>query len=357
MTERRSTSPTPAGAPAHEEAARAADAAGLVHVTDELPGIRRRRRGRGFSYAYEDGRPVRSPAVLERIRALVIPPAWTDVWICGDATGHLQATGRDVRHRKQYRYHDDWRTVRDADKFDRLHAFGTALGPLRQELDARLDQRAPRRDTVLAAVVHLLDDTLIRVGNAEYAHDNETYGLTTLRERHADVGRRHVELDFVGKHGQHHHVQLEDPRLVRIVRRCHELGGKELFTYADEDGRPVVVTSADVNDFLRDLTGTPGLSAKDFRTWGGTVTVTEHLALAEPAATEREVEEQVLAAIDVAAERLHNTRAVCRSSYVHPAIPDAHRAGEVADAWKHARSSRWYDRAEHATLHLLAGDD
>lgn len=338
-----------------EDPAEFADAAGLVYVTDQLPGIRRRRRGRGFSYTTSDGGTV-DAGMRERISALAIPPAWTDVWICPDPKGHLQATGRDVRGRKQYRYHDEWRRVRDGHKFERLAEFGAALGPLRKEVDDRMRGRRPDRDTVLAAVVWLLDETLIRVGSPEYAQDNETFGLTTLRDDHAELGQRRVAFDFIGKSGTRHEVTVADPRLARIVRRCHELGGKELFTFAGPDGDPVPITSADVNEHLRLLTGLACVSAKDFRTWGGTVTAVEVLGERGPAGTEREAEEAILAAIDSAAECLHNTRAVCRASYVHPAVPEAYREGRLADVWRGARSSPWYSRAEQATCRLLDRD-
>lgn len=331
----------------------AAEEAGLRYVSDQQPGIRRRRRGRGFSYHDEEGQPLRSRSTLDRIKRLAVPPAWTDVWICSDPRGHLQATGRDDRNRKQYRYHDDWRKVRDANKYDRLFEFGTALGPLRAEVDDRLACASPTRDTVLAAIVHLLDSTLARVGNAEYAHDNETFGLTTLRDDHVDAGQQKVAFHFVGKHGQEHEMTIHDPNLARVVRGCHELGGKGLFTYAGEDGTPTKLTSQDVNDYLREVVGAPGLSAKDFRTWGGTVAVAETLAELGPPSTARQLEHNILEAIDEAAARLHNTRAVCRSCYAHPAIIDAYRDDRLLDLWKHSRSSRWYSRAERATLLTL----
>ena len=341
------------GADGSGDPARTASEAGLRYVNDQQPGIRRRRCGRGFSYRDEEAGTTPSPAVLDRIRRLAIPPAWADVWICRNHNGHLQATGRDARGRKQYRYHNDWRTVRDANKFDRLVYFGTALGPLRRTVLTALDTADPPRETVLAAVVHLLDHTLIRVGSPEYAADNETFGLTTLREDHAEVGRRRVAFDFIGKHGQHHQVTVSDARLARVVRRCHELGGKVLFAFAGPDGEPVPISSGDVNDHLRSLTGADDVSAKDFRTWGGTVALARALGEMGDGATRREREANVLEAIDDAATKLHNTRAVCRQSYVHPAVVAAYHDGRLLEVWQGSRESRWYSRAEHATLRIL----
>ena len=323
----------------------------LEYVSDTEPGIRRRRRGRGFSYHHPDGRPV-SEAHRARIEALAIPPAWTDVWISPRPQAHLQATGRDAKGRKQYRYHPYWREQRDADKYDHLHEFGTALEGIRQRVDD--DARSPVLDQtkVVALVVRLLDETLIRVGNPEYAVDNESFGLTTLRQEHVDIGATTLTFDFVGKGGIDHDVQVSDPRIARAVRRCHELGGKQLFTY-QENGAARPVTSAEVNAYLQDIAG-PGVSSKDFRTWGGTAVALESLAREDPAESERGREQQRLAAIDRAADILGNTRAVCRSCYVHPAVLEAHEAGSLQDHWRRARETRWYRRGERAALSLLA---
>lgn len=330
-----------------------AEEAGLRYVSDSAPGLRRVRRGRGFSYVDPDGQAVTSPRVRDRVAALAIPPAWTDVWICRDPNGHLQATGRDARGRKQYRYHPRWRAVRDADKYDRLLDFGAHLEGLRRGIDE--DSRRPvlDRDKVLALVLRLLDETLIRVGNQEYADDNDSFGLTTLRHEHVEVGSRRVRFEFVGKGGIEHEIRVDDPRLARAVRRCHELGGKSLFAYETEAG-PVTVTSADVNERLRELVPGTEATAKDFRTWGATVRTLEHLAGVAPAEDERGREAQVLDAIDEAAAALGNTRAVCRSCYVHPAVPAAHLDGTLPEHWRGSRATAWYRRGERAALSLLA---
>jgi DNA topoisomerase-1 len=329
-----------------------AEQAGLRYVSDRRPGIRRRRAGRGFSYRLPDGSTVRDPAERARIAALAVPPAWTDVWICRDPRGHVQATGRDVRGRKQYRYHPRWREVRDADKFDHLLAFGTRLGDLRAQVDEDLQGTGLPRERVLALVVRLLDDTLIRVGNAEYAADNDTYGLTTLRRRHVEVTDRRVVFEFVGKGGIDHRVKVAEPRLARLVRRCSELGGQELFTFVDEAGEPTEVTSSDVNDYVRAVIG-QDTSAKDFRTWGGTVIATEALTGGRRPSTGPAVEAEILRAIDAAAEALRNTRTVCRQCYVHPAVPDAYRDGTLEQRWRSARATARHRRAERAVLAVL----
>lgn len=333
------------------DTAEAAEQAGLHYVTDASPGIRRVRRGKGFSYQSRNGHAV-DERTRERIRALAIPPAWTDVWICADPRGHLQATGRDARGRKQYRYHDRWRSVRDADKYDRLLDFGRHLEAVRRQVDE--DSRRPvlDRDKVLGLVLRLLDETLIRVGNQEYADDNDSFGLTTLRHEHVEVGARRVSFEFVGKGGIEHEIRVDDPRLARAVRRCHELGGKSLFAYETEAG-PVTVTSSDVNERLRELVPGADVSAKDFRTWGATVRTLEHLAGEEAADDERGREAQVLEAIDEAALLLGNTRTVCRSCYVHPAVPAAHLDGSLPEHWRSSRATSWYRRGERATLSLL----
>jgi DNA topoisomerase-1 len=319
----------------------------LVYVSDQMPGIRRRRRGRGFEYRL-NGRTV--PArERKRIAALAVPPAWTDVWICPDPNGHLQATGRDDRGRKQYRYHQQWRAERDQDKYDRLLVFGRGLSDLRTSVEATLLPDAEvTRDVVLALVIHLLDETLIRIGNAEYAEANGSFGITTLGEEHLVIGPRKVRFSFVGKSGTEHDVEVDDPRVARLVRRCHHLGGQQLFSYLTDDADVSVVTSTDVNDQLRLLTG-EDVTAKDFRTWGGTAMVTEELATSELA----DIDADILAAIDTAAEKLHNTRAVCRSSYVHPAVVEAARQGRLHDHWVGSRSQRHLGRGEVTLLKVL----
>lgn len=335
------------------EPAEAAADAGLRYVSDEQPGIRRRKRGGGFSYTKPDGSVVTDPRERARLAAIAIPPAWTDVWICPRPDGHILATGRDDRDRKQYRYHPRWREVRDTDKFDNLAAFGRSLPDLRKAVAADLKRRGMPREKVLGLVVKLLDDTLIRVGNDSYAADNESYGLTTLKPDHVDVEGERIAFDFVGKGGLPREMTLDDSELARIVHQCHELGGQELFAY-QVAGSLVDVTSTDVNAYLRELAGDT-VTAKDFRTWGGTAVAAATLALGRPPETATEAEKSVLAAYDVASEVLGNTRAVCRSCYVHPAIPDAYRAGELHEAWRHSRDTPTLDRKERTVLRLLTG--
>ncbi len=337
----------------HDDNWAAAEDAGLRYVCDAESGIRRIRCGRGFRYVDADGAPVTGPRIRQRIDDLVIPPAWTDVWICEHPRGHLQATGRDARGRKQYRYHDRWRTVRDEKKFDRLPHFGEVIGPLRESIDSELRRRGELdRDKVLALVVRLLDETLIRVGSAEYARDNESYGLTTIGPEHVDVQRAHVQFHFTGKGGVDHEVAVDDRRLARLVKQCHELGGQELFAWVGPGGELVDVGSSDVNDWLRERTG-QSISAKDFRTWGGTVVAAEVLAAFGPPDDDAEADAQIIEAVDAAAAQLGNTRAVCRASYVHPHVLEAHRDGELHDSWAHSRRTAQLSRAERTVLHLL----
>ena len=306
-------------------AADAADAASqraprpLVYVSDTSPGLRRLRRGKGFVYCLPDGQVLRDAEHISRIRRLAIPPAYTQVWICPLPHGHLQATGRDARGRKQYRYHADWRSAREASKFERLQEFGQALARIRARVQRDLvaDAAAPGRAAVLAAIVRLLDTTLLRVGNDEYARSNGSFGLTTLRTRHAAVKGSTLKLRFRGKSGVLHEVALDDPRVARIVRRCQALPGQELFQYADATGAVHAIGSADVNDYLRDASGAD-FTAKDFRTWHGSVLALALWRRAEPElALGPRSANQLLA--DVAA-RLGNTVAVCRKAYVHPRV-------------------------------------
>lgn len=327
----------------------AAREAGLRYATDAEPGLRRIRRGKGFSYVDVDGHPVDAQE-RARIASLAIPPAWTDVWINPDPRGHLLATGRDARGRKVYRYHDRWREVRDAAKFERLADFAEALPDLRGAVDGDLRRRGLPEEKVVALVVRLLDETLLRVGNERYAEDNESFGLTTLRTDHVDVHGGTVEMDFVGKSGVPHRLSLHDPRLARLVKRCHELPGKHLFTYLDDDGTARPVTSADVNEYLRARMG-PQVSAKTFRTWGGTTTAAR--CLAHPCGDEAPCEAHVRTSFEEAAELLGNTPTVCRTSYVHPVVPDSYREGTLAEAWKASRSTAAMARREQAVRRLL----
>jgi DNA topoisomerase-1 len=323
---------------------------GLRYVCDQSPGIRRRRQGRGFSYVDADGRPV-SPETRRWIESIVIPPAWTDVWICPQPNGHILATGRDAKGRKQYRYHPRWREVRDETKFDRMAEFGGILPGLRDQIDADLRLRGLPKEKAVALVVGLLDATLIRVGNSEYAATNESYGLTTLRPDHVDVDGQVVEFDFVAKGGLARRVTLEDRRLARLVRRCSDLGGQELFAFVDHDDA-VDIGSEDVNEYLRDRTGLD-VTSKDFRTWGGTKAAATSLAISRPPESAKEAERQIVAAVDVAAEVLGNTRSVARASYVHPAVFSGFADGSLQQHWQRARESGRLDRGERTVLRLL----
>ena len=341
-----------------------AAAAGLRYVADAGPGIRRRRAGRGWAYRHPDGSPVRDAATLRRIKPLAIPPAWTDVWICPDPRGHLQATGRDARGRKQYRYHPRWREVRDAVKFDRMVAFAEALPAIRERVDADLARPGLSRQRVLATIVHLLQDTLIRVGNDEYRRQNKSFGLTTLRDRHVDVSGATIRFHFRGKHGKTHDVKVTDQRLARIVRQCRDIPGQELFQYVDEAGERHSIDSADVNDYLREITGEE-FTAKDFRTWAGTVLASRYLRQTAPAQTQTESRSQVLRTIEQVAAQLGNTVAVCRKCYVHPAVVEAYLAGSlsvleaaretVEGLAQDARPPEAVDEAQSPTGHEQAG--
>jgi DNA topoisomerase-1 len=308
----------------------AARAAGLRYVSDATPGIRRVRAGKGFRYVGANGKPVRDAATLRRVRSLVIPPAWTDVWICPRADGHLQATGRDARGRKQHRYHPRWRAVRDETKYHRLVAFARALPRLRRRVARDLARPGLPREKVLAAVVRLLEITLARVGNEEYARANHSYGLTTLQDRHADIAGSHVCFHFRGKSGVEHDIDLTDRRLARIVQQCQDLPGQELFQWVDEDDRVHDVNSADVNDYLREAAGAD-FTAKDFRTWAGTVLAAQALEEFQAFDSQAQAKRNVVRAIEAVAKRLGNTRAVCRKCYVHPAILDAYLDGSLLE--------------------------
>ena len=305
-----------------------AKAAGLRYVSDRRPGITRRKRGKGFQYTAPDGSAVRDRDTLERIKTLAIPPAWTEVWICTSANGHLQATGRDARGRKQYRYHPRWREVRDETKYHRMLAFGEALPRIRREVTKHLSRTTLSRERVLAAVVRLLDETTIRVGNDEYARENDSYGLTTIRESHVEVKGSTLSFRFRGKSGKEHDISIEDPRVARVVRGCQDLPGQELFAYVDDDGEVVDVDSADVNEYLREISGAD-FTAKDFRTWTGTVLAAWALHDLGAFSTKREATTQAVAAVETVAQKLGNTPAVCRACYVHPDVFQAHLDGTL----------------------------
>jgi len=299
------------------DAQAAAREAGLRYLDDRRPGITRQRRGRHFAYFYPDGTRVGDERELARIRALAIPPAYTSVWIAPIANGHIQATGRDARGRKQYRYHKRWREVRDEAKYQRLVAFGHALPKIRAAVAEDLNGAGLSRRKVLAALVAILDSTGIRVGNQEYVAANGSFGLTTLRTRHVSLNGSQVRLRFRGKTGREHRITLDDRRLARIVKRCRDLPGEELFEYVDDDGTINAIGSDDVNDYIREIAGDE-FSAKDFRTWIGTVECIG--ALAEPASDAADAKQRIAAALTCVAQRLGNTPAVCRKAYVHPAV-------------------------------------
>lgn len=310
--------------------AETAKAAALRYVNDDEPGLRRRRCGRGFRYVGPDGRPVRDAATLARIRSLAIPPAYTDVWICADPDGHVQATGRDGRGRKQYRYHPRWVEARDSDKYGRVLAFSRALPRIRTRVEADLGRRGLPRERVLACVVRLLDATLIRVGNDSYARENRSYGLTTLRDRHVEVAGSEIRFGFRGKSGKVWQLTLRDRRLARLVKACQDVPGQRLFQYLDDDGQRHTVTSGDVNAYIHEIAG-EDFSAKDFRTWAGTVLAAFALDEVEQAMSEAARKRTLSRAIRTVAARLGNTPAVCRRCYVHPEVVSAWLEGSLLE--------------------------
>jgi DNA topoisomerase-1 len=303
-------------------------AAHLTYVSDLDPGIRRRKAGSGFNYLDAEGKPVTSEATLDRIHKLAIPPAWTEVWIAPTEHGHIQATGRDIKGRKQYRYHERWRQVRDEGKYDRLIAFGRALPRLRKQIDHDLARRGLPREKVLAAVIRVMEITLIRVGNEEYAKTNRSFGLTTLRDRHAKIGTEKAVFEFRGKSGKVHTTGFSDRRLARILKACQDLPGQRLFQYLDEDGHRHAVESADVNAYLRDVLG-EDFSAKDFRTWAGTLAAARALVTLPACNTPGEAKKAVVTCVKAVAGVLGNTPAVCRKAYIHPAVLAAYEVGDL----------------------------
>ena len=307
-----------------------AAAAGLIYTSDDEPGLRRVRKGRHFEYVEPAGKRVQDPATLDRIRSLVIPPAWEHVWISTRPRGHLQATGRDARGRKQHRYHDRWRETRDANKFDRMVGFARVLPRIRRRVARDLRREGLPKEKVVATIVRLLETTYARVGNEEYAQQNRSYGLTTLRNRHVEVRGSTVRFLFRGKSGVVVSVGVTDKRVARVIKRCEELPGQNLFQYVDSDGERRNVTSDEVNEYLRDVTGRD-VTAKDFRTWAGTVLAA--CALHEVAGFESETEarRKVVAAVDIVARKLGHTRAVCRRAYVHPAVIAEYLAGQPVE--------------------------
>jgi DNA topoisomerase-1 len=328
------------------QGAEVAEAAGLTYVNDHDPGITRTPRAKGFAYTDAKGRVLKDSKTLERIKALVIPPAWIEVWICPDPDGHIQCTGRDQRGRKQYRYHPQWRAHCDQTKYERMAAFGHALPGLRKRVEADLSLRGLPRQKVLAAIVRLLEVTLIRVGNDEYARTNKSFGLTTLRDRHVKFAGGKMRFEFKGKSGVSHSTGLNDRRLARIVKACQDVPGQRLFQFIGEDGQRHAVQSADVNAYIAEATG-GGFTAKDFRTWAGTLSAAQVLLKAEAAKSEAEAKRTVAACVKEVASRLGNTPAVCRSSYIHPKVIDTFTEGSLLDHWPPKRD------AEKALLAFL----
>ena len=308
----------------------AAEEAGLRYVSDEQPGYTRRRRGQSFQYFDTDGKLIQDEARLLRIGRLAIPPAYHDVWICPLPNGHIQATGRDDRSRKQYRYHARWRAIRDENKYDRILTFAAALPKIRRRVQADLKLSELKREKVLAAVLQLLERTFIRVGNEEYARQNKSFGLTTMKDRHVKVRGKKLQFRFRGKGGKEHEIDFMDRRLAKIVRKLQDLPGQDLFQYFDEEGKLCNVTSQDANDYLREITG-EDFTAKDFRTWAGTVLTAMALNAQEKFATKKEAKSNLKNAIAAAAKLLRNTPTVCRKCYVHPAIVESYLNGNLIE--------------------------
>ena len=303
-----------------------AKSAGLRYVSDAKPGVTRKRWRKGFRYFDAEGAQVRELETLARIKSLVIPPAWTDVWICTNPKGHLQATGRDARGRKQSRYHPRWREVRDETKYERMMAFGVALPTIRDRVEQDLARPALPRKKILAAIVRLMETTLIRVGNIEYAKQNHSYGLTTMRGKHVRVDGSTITFKFQGKSGVRHAVDITDRRLAKIIQRCQEIPGYELFQYVDSEGEHHTIDSADVNDYLREATG-QYFTAKDFRTWTGTVMACAKLQEFDVFESESEAKKNVVEIVKTVAARLGNTPSVCRKCYIHPLVIEAYMSG------------------------------
>lgn len=315
----------------NDDALASARAVGLRYVSDDVRGITREAVKKGFRYLDPDGKPLRDEETLERIRAMAIPPAWTDVWICPSKNGHIQATGRDAKKRKQYRYHPRWHAVRDEAKYDRMISFGKALPEIRKRVDAALALPGLPREKVLATVVHLLQATMMRVGNEEYARTNGSFGLTTLRDRHVRIDGSEVEFQFRGKSGVKHAIRISDRRLAGIIRRTRDLPGQDLFQYVDDDGLQRSIGSSDVNDYLRTLTG-EDYTAKDFRTWSGTVLAAMALQEFEKFDSEAQAKKNIVRAIESVAKKLGNTPTICRKCYVHPVVLEAYLDGAMLEA-------------------------
>jgi DNA topoisomerase-1 len=318
------------------EARQAAKAVGLRYASDEQPGIRRRSIGKGFGYTDPDGKPVKEAKALQRIRALAVPPAWTEVWICPLAEGHVQATGRDAKGRKQYRYHADFRAAREDGKYEHMLDFAASLPKIRDTVAGHMARRDLSRECVLATVVHLLETTLIRVGNGEYAKQNKSYGLTTLRDPHVKIAGSAIRFQFSGKSGKTWRLRVNDRRVAKIVRACQDLPGQQLFQYLDAEGDRQGVTSSDVNAYLREITG-QDITAKDFRTWAGTVLAAVALQEFSAIDNQAKAKRNLKAAIESVAARLGNTVTICRKCYIHPEIISGYLAGDLAISVKDRR--------------------
>ncbi|MDQ7250672.1 DNA topoisomerase IB [Dongia sedimenti] len=328
------------------EAKQAAKSAGLRYASDEQPGIRRKGVGKGFRYLDPDGKPVKDPKTLKRIRALSVPPAWTDVWICPLAEGHIQATGRDAKGRKQYRYHADFRAVREDGKYEHMLDFAKVLPQIREAVSKDMARRDLSRECVLATVVHLLETTLIRVGNDEYAKQNKSYGLTTLRMPHVKIEGSAIRFQFLGKSGKTWRLQVNDRRVAKIVRACQDLPGQQLFQYLDAEGNRQGVTSSDVNAYLREIAGSE-ITAKDFRTWAGTVLAAVALQEFSEIDSQAKAKRNLKEAIESVASRLGNTVTICRKCYIHPEVINGYLAGDLASNIK--------DKIHHELSRKLQG--
>ena len=322
--------------PLPKDPVESAKAAHCRYVDDSGPGIRRMKAGQGWKLVSPLGKPIRAPEIIARVKSLVIPPAWTEVWICPDGDGHIQATGRDARGRKQYRYHWRFREVREETKYERMMQFAEALPTIRAKVDEDLGMPGLTRPKVLATVVRLLEITLIRVGNEEYARDNGSFGLTTMRTRHVDISGSTIKFHFRGKSGKDHAVKVQDRRLARVVQRCNDLPGEVLFQYVDDDGERHSVESSEVNEYLREISGAD-FTAKDFRTWAGTVLAAQALKALAAFDTKATAKKNIVEAVKSVSSRLGNTPSVCRKCYVHPQIFDAYLDGHlVATLQRHA---------------------
>jgi DNA topoisomerase-1 len=347
-----------AGVSEKEPAVQSARKVGLHYVSDAIPGIRREVAGKRFRYTDADGRAVRDRAALARIKSLVIPPAWTDVWICAAPNGHIQVTARDAKGRKQYRYHPLWRKVRDENKYEHLVSFGNALPLIRHQVEKDLALPGLPREKILAAILRLLETTMMRVGNEEYVRSNGSFGLTTLRNKHVRIDGARLEFRFRGKSGVEHFIELNDRRLARIVSRCRDLPGYELFQYLDDEGNRGSIDSEDVNEYLRKISGRD-YTAKDFRTWAGTVLAALALREFEKFDSQAQAKKNLLRAIESVSEKLGNTPAICRKCYVHPAIMESYLDGSMLEALQHraekglAQGVHDLDPEEAAVLALL----